>query len=125
MSACFAMHMKECNTCQGKVLYSLQSHCSCTLASWCSPNFCRYYGAFKADLLQQFVADELLQLPVIQTVSPHTLNRFLDKIPQHKVAVLAFSTSAKASIPLRHAVQQHSHLVTAGRIQWSNEVTHK
>ena len=84
---------------------------------------CRYYGTFKADLLQQFVADELLQLPPIQAVSPHTLDRFLGKVQEHKVTVLAFSASAKASIPLRHAAQQHSHLVTAGRVQWKDEVS--
>ena len=85
--------------------------------------FCRYYGAFKANFLQQFVADELLQLPQVQDVSLHMVERFLSKVPQHKVTVLAFSASAKASIPLRHAVQQHSHFVTAGRVQWNDEVT--
>ena len=55
-------------------------------------------------------------------VDPHTLERFLARVAQHKVTVLAFSTSTKASIPLRHAAQQHQHYVVAGRVQWRHEV---
>ena len=83
----------------------------------------RHHGPIKADLLQQFVADQMLQLPQVTAVTPHTLDRFLASVAQHKVTALAFSTSAKASIPLRHAAQQHSQYVTVGRVQWKDEVT--
>ena len=84
---------------------------------------CRHHGPIKSDLLQQFVADQLLQLPQVTAVTPHTLDRFLAGVAEHKVTALAFSTAAKASMPLRHAAQQHSQSVTAGRVQWKDEVT--
>jgi hypothetical protein len=73
-------------------------------------------------LLQQFVADRLLELPPAPAVDPETIDRFLARVPHHKVAVLAFSTATKASIPLRHAAEQHKHNVVAGRVQWKAEV---
>ncbi len=83
---------------------------------------CRHSGPLKADLLQQFVADRLLELPPAPVVDPETIDRFLARVPHHKVAVLAFSTATKASIPLRHAAEQHKHHVVAGRLQWKAEV---
>ena len=83
---------------------------------------CRHSGPLKADLLQQFVADRLLELPPAPAVDPETIDRFLAHVPHHKVAVLAFSTATKASIPLRHAAEQHKHHVVAGRVQWTAEV---
>ena len=84
--------------------------------------FCRHSGPLKADLLQQFVADQLLELPPAPAVDPDTIDRFLARVPHHKVAVLAFSTATKASIPLRHAAEQHKDHVVAGRVQWKAEV---
>ena len=85
---------------------------------------CRHHGPIKVDQLQQFVADQLLKLPQVTAVTPQTIDKFLDSVAQHKVSALAFSTSAKASIPLRHAAQQHSQFVAAGRVQWKDEVTY-
>lgn len=81
----------------------------------------RHSGPLKADLLQQFVADRLLELPPAPAVDPDTIDRFLARVPHHKVAVLAFSTATKASIPLRHAAEQHKDHVVAGRVQWKAE----
>ncbi|DBA85275.1 TPA: DnaJ subfamily C member 16 [Trebouxia sp. C0005] len=81
----------------------------------------RHSGPLKADLLQHFVADQLLELPAAPAVDPETIDRFLARVPHHKVAVLAFSTATKASIPLRHAAEQHKHHVVAGRVQWKAE----
>ncbi|KAL0042325.1 hypothetical protein WJX77_009183 [Trebouxia sp. C0004] len=81
----------------------------------------RHSGPLKADLLQQFVTDRLLELPPVPAVDPDTIDRFLARVPHHKVAVLAFSTTTKASIPLRHAAEEHKHNVVAGRVQWKAE----
>ncbi len=83
---------------------------------------CRHSGPLKADLLQQFVADRLLDVPPAPAVDPDTIDRFLARVPHHKVAVLAFSTAIKASIPLRHAAEQHKGHVVVGRVQWKPEV---
>ena len=85
--------------------------------------FGRHHGPVKADLLQQFVADQLLGLPQVPAIDPQSLSRFLARTPQHKVTVMAFSSATRASIPLRHAAQQHEHFIVAGRVQWRDEVT--
>lgn len=83
---------------------------------------CRFHGNLKADALQHFVTNQLLKLLQVPAVSPHNLDKFLAKVPQHKVTVLAFSSSGRPSILLRQAAQQHERHVVAGRVQWVPEV---
>lgn len=89
----------------------------------CVGMVCRFHGPFKADSLQQFTADQLLKLPQVAAVQPRNLDKFLAGVAQHKVTVLAFSSSSKASIPLRRAAQQHKLDVVVGRVHWAAEVT--
>ena len=85
---------------------------------------CRYKGEFRADLLQQFAADKLLELPQVSAVTPSSLDKFLGRVPPHKTTLLAFSTlTFGASIALRQAVQQTDMLMAAGRVQWQAEVS--
>lgn len=86
---------------------------------WCT---CRYKGEIRADQLQQFAADKLLELPQVPAVTRHSLQNFLAHIPQHKTTLLALSRGPGASLALRQAVQQTSMLVAAGRVQWDAEV---
>ena len=88
-----------------------------------SVTLCRFQGPFKADSLQQFTADQLLKLPQVAPVQLTSLRKFLAKVPEHKVTVLAFSSSSKASMPLRRAAQQHELEVVVGRVHWNPEVT--
>ena len=74
------------------------------------------------EALQQFVADQLLKLPQVAAVKPQSLDKFLARVPQHKVTALAFSSSSRASLPLRHAAQQHERHVVVGRVNWDAEV---
>ena len=83
---------------------------------------CRFQGPFKVEALQQFVADRLLKLPQVAAVKPQSLDKFLARVAQHKVTALAFSSSSKASLPLRHAAQQHERYVVVGRVHWKAEV---
>lgn len=83
---------------------------------------CRFQGPFRAEALQQFVVDQLLKLPQVAAVKPHSLDKFLARVAQHKVTVLAFSSSSRASLPLRHAAQQHERDVVVGRVEWAAEV---
>ena len=86
---------------------------------------CSFRGRLTATSLQHFVADQLLKLPQVSTITPRNLDSFLAKAPQHKVTVLAFTSSpSRASIPLRHAAQQHGRHVVAGRVQWVPQVWH-
>lgn len=85
---------------------------------------CRFQGPFNAESLQQFTADQLLKLPQVAAIQPRNLDKFLAKVPQHKVTVLAFSSTSKASVPLRRAAQQHELDVVVGRVHWAAEVTH-
>ena len=94
------------------------------IGTYCLGQCCRHHGLVKAALLEQFVADQLLQLPPVPAVAASTVNSFLRRVPPHKVTVLAFSTALpKASVPLRHAAVQHKLHVVAGRVQWKAEVS--
>ena len=90
--------------------------------SSCSIMACRFHGPFKVEALQQFVADQLLKLPQVAAVKPQNLDQFLARVPQYKVTVLAFSSSSRASLPLRHAAQQHARHVVVGRVHWTADV---
>ncbi|KAL3131728.1 DnaJ subfamily C member 16 [Trebouxia sp. C0009 RCD-2024] len=81
----------------------------------------RFQGPFNAESLQQFTADQLLKLPQVAAIQPRNLDKFLAKVPQHKVTVLAFSSTSKASVPLRRAAQQHELDVVVGRVHWAAE----
>ena len=84
---------------------------------------CRFYAPLKADALQHFVANQLLKLPQVLAVSPLNVDRFLARVPHHKVTVLVFSSSGRPSLLLRQAAQQHERHVVAGRVQWAPEVS--
>lgn len=84
---------------------------------------CRFRGPFNADSLQQFTADQLLKLPHVAALLPRSLDQFLARVPQHKVTVLAFASTSKASVPVRRAAQQHELDVVVGRVHWAAEVT--
>lgn len=76
----------------------------------------------RADLLQHFAADKLLELPQVPAITRRNLDKFLAWVPHHKTTLLAFSKTAGASIALRQAAQQTDMLLAAGRVQWQNEV---
>ena len=82
----------------------------------------RYKGLIRADLLQHFAAEKLLELPQVPAVTRRNLDRFLARVPHHRTTLLAFSKTAGASIALRQAAQQTNLLLAAGRVQWQDEV---
>lgn len=112
-----AAHLINMFWCHRKHQDNLNLGCSS-----CSIMACRFHGPFKAEALQQFVADQLLKLPQVAAVKPQNLDQFLAQVPQYKVTVLAFSSSSRASLPLRHAAQQHARHVVVGRVHWTSDV---
>ena len=85
--------------------------------------YCRHKGEVRADLLQQFAADKLLELSQVPAVTRSTMDKFLARVPLHKTTLLAFSKTPEASVALRQAVQQTDMLMAAGRVQWQVEVS--
>ena len=112
-----AIHLIKSLWCRHKHQDNMNPCCS-----RCSIMACRFHGPLKVEALQQFVADQLLRLPQVTAVKPQSLDKFLARVPQHKVTVLAFSSSSRASLPLRRVAQQHQRHVVVGRVHWNAEV---
>lgn len=77
---------------------------------------------FTEEELQKWVGDKLVGLVTVREVTFSIVNLFLQRVPPHKVAVLAFSPRGRyASLALRRAASDEKQLVDVGRVSFQDE----
>lgn len=73
-------------------------------------------GHISASALQSFLADRVLGLPQVPSVTPSSLARLLRCAPHHKVVAVALAEGpGPASLALRSAAQRHGGSIATAR----------